>query len=93
MINPMLYSVVRWWLWLSIVGCTDHQSIVVVARPFLVLIVGSVEDRFNFVVGCIDNQSNVVASWPLLVFAIVTSSGRLSRNPTREINQKFIKPQ
>jgi hypothetical protein len=60
MINPMLFFVVRWWLWLSIVGCINHQSIVVVARPFLVSIVGSVEDQSNFVVGCIDNQLNVV---------------------------------
>jgi hypothetical protein len=39
MINQKLWFVVCWWLWLSVVGYTDHQSNVV-ACSFFVSIVG-----------------------------------------------------
>jgi hypothetical protein len=78
MINP-LFFVVRWWLWLNIVGCINHQSIVVVAWPFLLLIVGSVEDQFNVlvrcwlwlkIVSCIDHQSTVLGFRSLVILII-----------------------
>lgn len=57
------------WSWLSVVGCIDHQSNVVIAWPFLVSIVGYVEDQFNFVFGCL--LLVVVEHWWLVVVLII----------------------